>query len=77
MPKGKNEYLRTTTLIFPLYTERLNGQVYVTQTGKKDEKTYIVVEIGLFPLPVQTLTQEEIKTKYGIKIPKDFCYDSK
>jgi len=76
MPKGKNEYLRTTTLIFPLYTDRLNGQLYVTQTGKKDEKTYIVVEIGLFPLPVLILTLEEIKTKYGVKIPKDFRYDS-
>ncbi len=76
MPKGINEYLTTQTLIFPLYTERLNGQLYVTRTGDTKAKTFYVMEISLFPLPVQTMTYAELKAKYGIKFPKMYRYDS-
>lgn len=76
MPKGINEYLSTQTLIFPLYSAKLNGKLFVTQTGDHIAKTFIVVEMGLFALPVQILTYEQIKAKYEIKFPKTYRYDS-
>lgn len=69
------EYLTTQTLIFPLFDERVNGELYVTKGNKIAEKLYIVLEIGLFVMPVQELTHQQIKAKYGVKLPKDFLYD--
>ena len=70
------KYLTVPTLVFPLFTERFNGCIYVTKTPNLKDKLYFVVEIGLFPMPVQELTEEAIKKKYGVELPEDFVFVS-
>lgn len=76
MKKAK-EYVRNTSLTFPLYTDKLNGLLHIMLTeASSQESLYIVLEQGLFFLPVQQLTRSEIKSKYGVILPKDFTLKS-
>jgi hypothetical protein len=68
-------FKESTHLVIPVFND--TGIIQVLRGHKVLERKYIVIEEGLFLLPMVELTKEEIKAKYNVNLPKHFLYETK
>ena len=71
--KDGSAYKESAHLVISIF--RGTGVLNVLRGNSVDTKKYIVIEEGLFLLPVTELTKQEILTKYGVVLPQEFTYE--